>query len=176
MEQTVQKAMVSQDFLYEYLTQHNVNLSRLNELMGVSNGILMGCFRHNPDRTGKPLRFSAKSVEKLNAALVALAGQMRGCVITFGSAETFTNYRGTTYDPGTLQAVKSLQRWFKLNPFCERVLGWSLSKKEYILCTPSSKAYGKISQEDVSRINAEVLAVAGMLGGIEVEMPEADSN
>ena len=32
------KAKVTQDFLLEYLTQHNVNLNRLNELMGISNG------------------------------------------------------------------------------------------------------------------------------------------
>ena len=171
MEQTTTKATVTQDFLYEYLQAHNVNLSRLNELMGVSNGILMGCFRHNPDRLGRPLKFSAKNVEKLNAALGELAGLMRQCVLTFGTEQAYTNQRGTTYDPGMVAGVKALQRWFKLNPLCERVLGWNLNKKEYILCTPSSKAYGTISQDDVARLNAEVLAVAGMLGGIEVEMP-----
>lgn len=172
MEQNIEKAKVTQDFLYEYLTNHNVNLSRLNELMGVSNGILMGCFRHNPGRHGKPLSFSAKNIEKMNAALGELAGLMRGCVVKFGSDQTYTNKRGTTYDPGTLPQVKALQRYFKLNPFCERVLGWNLSKKEYILCSPSSKAYGTVSADDVARINSEVLAVAGMLGGCEVVADE----
>ena len=176
MEEMIQKATVTQDFLYEYLTQHNVNLSRLNELMGVSNGILMGCFRHNPDRHGRPLKFSAQNVERLNVALGELAAQMRQSVVTFGSDQTYTNQRGATYDPGTVQQLKALQRWFKLNPFCERVLGWNLGKKETILCTPSSKAYGTVSADHVSRINAEVLAVAGMLGGIEVEMPESASS
>lgn len=172
----IEKAIISQDFLYDYLVKHNVNLSRLNELMGVSNGILMGSFHHDTDRHGNQLKFSAKNVERLNVALEELAAQMRQCVITFGSSKTYTNKRGTEYDPGTVPQIKALVRWFKLNPFCERVLGWNLNKKETVLYAKSSKAFGTVSAEHVAKINAEVLAVAGMLGGIEVEMPEADSN
>lgn len=175
MGQENQKVTVTQDFLYKYLTEHNVNLSRLNELMGVSNGILMGCFRHNPDRHGNPLKFSTKNIEKMNVALGELAMQMRQSVVTFGSEQQYTNLRGATYDPGTVMQIRGLQRWFKLNPFCERVLGWNLGKKETILCTPSSKAYGTVSADHVAQINAEVLAVSGMLGGIEV-VPDKGSS
>ena len=166
------KLNVSQDFLYEYLTGHNVNLNRLNELMGVSNGILMGCFHRNPDRFGNPLKFSAKNIEKLNAALEELAGMMRASVIAFGSDQTFTNNRGTTYDPGTLPKVKGLSRLFKMNPFCERVLGWKLAKKENVLCTPSSKVYGNISSDDVNLINTELLAVACVISSYQVVADE----
>lgn len=176
MEIGIQKTKVTQDFLYEYLTQHNVNLSRLNELMGVSNGILMGCFRHNLDRYGKPLRFSAKNIEKLNRALPELSMQMRQSVLTFGSEQTYTNMRGTTYDPGTLPGIKALSRYFKMNSFCERVLGWNLGKKETVLCTPSSKVYGCVSAEDVTLINMEILSVAGALEVFEVQMPWENSS
>jgi hypothetical protein len=170
------KVNVSQDFLYKYLTDHNVNLSRLNELMGVSNGILMGCFRRNPDRYGNPLKFSAKNIEKLNAALVELSGMMRESVIAFGSEQMFTNNRGSTYDPGTLPKVKGLSHLFKMNPFCERVLGWKLTKKENVLCTPSSKVYGNISSDDVNLINTELLAVAGVLSSYQVVADKAQED
>ena len=174
MEEMNQKATVTQDFLYEYLLGHDVNLSRLNELMGISNGTLMGCFRHNPDRHGKPMSFSADNVERLNGVLWRLAALMRQSVITFGSEQTYTNKRGTTYDPGAMPQIRALSRYFKLNTFCRRVLGWNLNKKEAILCAPSSNSYGCVCADDVARINAEILAVAGMLSGIEVVMTDAN--
>ena len=168
MEQTIHKATVTQDFLYEYLLKHNINLSRLNELMGISNGILMGCFHHDLNNYGKPLQFSAKNIKKMNIAINELANLMRSTLISFGSEQTFTTKHGTTYDPGVLPGMKALSRYFKMNPFCERVLGWNLAKKQLRLCIPASPMYGKISSEDVAKINAEVLAVAGALSGMEI--------
>jgi hypothetical protein len=166
------KAKVTQDFLYEYLTQHNVNLNRLNELMGIGNGTLVDCFRHQPDRHGKAKRFSAANIQKLNDALPLLADQMRRGVVTFGSAQTYTSRRGETYDPATVPQLRALQRWFKLGPFFLRVVGWTQSRTSSSLCSPTAKAFGTITADQVARINAEVLAVSGMLGGIEVELPE----
>lgn len=177
MENQIQKAKVTQDFLYEYLTGHSVNLNRLNELMGVSNGILMGCFRHNPNRLGKPMSFSQKNIVRLNAALDTLAAQIKQCIITFGSDQTRTNNRGTTYDPAAAAAiVERLSPYFKLTTFTNRVLGWNAKKKDTVLSNPSSKVYGNITSDDVARINAELLAIAGMLGGIEVVADEGSSS
>lgn len=166
------KAKVTQDFLYEYLTSHNVNLNRLNELMGIGNGTLMDCFRHMPDRHGKARRFSVGNIEKMNAALAVLSEQMRTGLVTFGSPETYTSRRGEAYDPATVLQLKALQRWFKLGPFFNRVVGWTQSRTSSALNSKTARAYGTITADQVSRINAEILAVSGMIGGIEVEISE----
>lgn len=162
------KVTVTQDFLYEYLTGHNVNLLRLNELMGIGNGTLMDCFRHMPDRHGKAKRFSKQNILKMNEVLPLLANQMRTGLVSFGSQETYTSRRGETYDPVTVPQLRALQRWFKLGPFFHRVVGWTQSRTSSALNSKTARAYGTITADQVARINAEVLAVAGMLSGIEV--------
>lgn len=176
MNETIQKTKVSQDFLYKYLTEHNVTISQFARLMGVSVGIVSGSFHHDLDRHGKPLKFSRANIEKLNAALQTLADQLRQATITFGSEQTFTNSRGTTYDPGTREAVLRLSDYFKISYFMERVLGWKDGKRKMILVTPSSKVYGQVSQDDVNRINAELLSVAGVLSSYEVVPDEGSSS
>ena len=162
------KAKVTQDFLYEYITQHNVNLSRLSELMGIGKGTVADCFRHMPDRNGKPKKFSSVNILKLNEALPILADQVRSGVVAFGSPDTYTSRRGETYDPATVPQLKNLQRWFKLGPFFQRVVGWSQSRTTSALYSQNARAYGTITADQVARINAEILAVAGMISGIEV--------
>ena len=165
------KEKVSQDYLLEYLTQHNVNLNRLSDLMGVSNGSMMGAFRHDPNRHGKPMKFSAANIEKMNEALATLACQIRSGLVTFGSAETYTNKRsGETYDPATVPQLRALQRWFKLGPFFQRVVGWTQSRTTSSLYSTTARAYGTITADQVSRIDTELLAVAGRLGSIQVEV------
>ena len=172
MEQIVQKSKVSQDFLYEGLKEHNIVISMIARKMGTSEGIVRNCFRHNLSRHGKPLSFSIPAVAKLNDALQLIASELRDSLIIFGSDQKFTNQRGTTYDPGTLPAIQRLGEYFKLKGLTEKVLGWNKAKCDITLSVKSSPMYGRVTQDDVNRINAEVLAVAGWLGGIEVEMPE----
>ena len=43
----------------------------------------------------------------------------------------------------------------------EKVLGWNKAKCDITLSVKSSPMYGRVTQDDVNRINAEVLAVAG---------------
>lgn len=164
-----EKVRVSQDFLFEYLKGHDVNLKTLAELMGTSSGLVYDCFLHRLDRYGNPRVFTKVALPKLNAALPLLAAHLREHVIAYGTSEMFTNRYGRIYDPGTVPAFKALSKYFSLTSLCHRVLGWSGGKKMSIFCVPSSKVYGNITAEDVSRINAELLAVAGMLDGIEVE-------
>lgn len=171
----MEKVKVSQDFLYEYLTQHNFTITMIAKRMGSSEGVVRSCFRHNLNRHGKPLSFSAVNVKKLNDALENISNELREGLIIFGSDQAFTNQRGTIYDPGTLPAIQRIGEYFNMKGLTERILGWNKVKKDTTLSVKSSPMYGKVSADDVTRINAEMLAVAGMLGGIEVEMPTADN-
>lgn len=166
------KAKVSQDFLYQYLTEHDVKLLRLQELMGVSYGMLNGGFRHGPDRHGKPMWFTADTVALLNKALAELSRQLRGCLITFGSAQVRTGHKGIKYDPAAIAGMDKIAGYFKKAAFCKRVLGWSSGKTDAVLGRPQSNIYGNISADDVAKVNAELLSVAGMFGGMEVEVSE----
>ena len=164
----MEKIKVSQDFLYKYLLEHGVTMSCIAREMNVSVNLVASCFKHQKDIYGQPRYFTAKALPKLNAALGILSEKIHDCFITFGSEQTFTNSRGTTYDPGVVDAMKELSQYFNIILLTFNVLGWSKAKKEAVLCSPSSKAYGQISAADVNRINAELLAVSGYLGGIEV--------
>lgn len=50
----------------------------------------------------------------------------------------------------------------------ERLLGWNRAKCDFTLSAPNSKIYGYITREDADRLNAELLAVAGVLSSYEV--------
>lgn len=164
-----QKVQISSDTLYTYLTEHGVTVTRLAELMGASVPTVNSCFLHHKLMDGTPRRFTHKAIERMNTALEQLAQDIRGSLLTFGSELTYTNMRGKTYDPALVAAIKDgVGRYFNLNFLCERVLGWNKSKKHNVLETITGKAYGCISKEDADRINAELLAVAGVLSSYEV--------
>lgn len=168
----LQKVQVNSDVLYKYLTDHGVKLVRLAELMGISDGSLTSCFKHQIINKGVPRTFTDKNIIRLNDALEQVAEQLRGCVLTFGSDQVFTNQRGKTYDPALVEPMKLIGKWLNLTALVERVLGWNKDKKEKTLVTPSSKIYGTITKDDVDRINAELLSVAGVLGNYEVVSDE----
>lgn len=50
----------------------------------------------------------------------------------------------------------------------ERLLGWNRAKWDFTLSSPNSKIYGNMTREDADRLNAELLAVAGILSSYEV--------
>lgn len=168
----MEKVKVSQDFLYSYIQEHDINRSTIAALMGMDRSMINSCFKHHLDKYGKPRFFSANAIQKMNTALAQMADEMRGSVITFGSPQTYTN-RGGTFDPACMPAVKALSRFFNLTAMTARVLGWTETKKNTVLSAPSSKIYGHITQDDINRLNAELLAVAGTLSGIEVEPSES---
>ncbi|MBQ8713128.1 MAG: hypothetical protein IJ551_09975 [Prevotella sp.] len=163
-----EKLQVTQDVLYQYLTEHNVNLSGMAREMGANPTMVAGCFKRMPDRHGKPRHFTAQTLPRLNSGLPLVAQRMREGLVTFGSDQTYTNNRGATYDPATMPQIKGLSRWFNLTAFLMRVLGWTESKKNFTFSAPSSGIYGCISRDDVNRINAELLSVAGVLSSYEV--------
>ena len=168
------KIKVTADTLYKFLVEHDFTISRLSGYMGVSNSSLMGSFCHDLDRLGRPRKFSAGHIKKLNDAIVRVAEDMRGRVLVFGSDKVFTNQRGATYDPGLLKPInQGIGKFFKVRRMTERVLGWNLGKWANTLSAPRSKVYGNISREDADRLNAELLAVAGILSSYEVVADDA---
>ncbi|RRD02675.1 DNA-directed RNA polymerase subunit alpha [Prevotella sp. OH937_COT-195] len=165
----MEKIKVSTDTLYKYLKEHNFTFLVLSKYMEVSNGNMMGCFLHIPNRLGKPLTFSSSIIKKMNKAIERVADDMRKCVLVFGSDETFTNQRGKTYDPGLIKPIsQGIGKFFKLRGMTERLLGWNLAKYSLTLSSPKSKIYGNITRDDADRLNAELLAIAGVLSSYEV--------
>lgn len=172
MEQ--KKMQMSQDDLYQYLTDHDVKLSRLAELMGKSLPVLNSAFRHHKNNAGYERNFSVENIALLNQSLPILADELRQCLLTFGSDLTFTNKHGTTYDPALLEPIKQLGRYLNLVTLTERILGWNKTRKRNVLADTHSKVYGCISQSDMMTLNAELLSVAGVLEGTEV-IPDDDA-
>ena len=165
----MEKIKISADTLYMYLVDHDITITRLSDYMGVSNGIVMGCFRHNPNKQGNPLSFSAANIKRMNEAIMRIAEDMRKGLLVFGTEQTYTNRHGAVYDPGLVSSVKQhLGKFFKLRNLTERVLGWNGGKYNLTISSPKSKIYGNISKDDADRLNAELLAVAGVLSSYEV--------
>ena len=171
-----QKVQISQDTLYRYLDEHSIKLVRLAELMGMSGPSVTSCFKHQIINKGTPRSFTAKAVVKLNAALEQIADGLRGSILTFGSDQVFTNQRGSTYDPALIGPMKKIGELMNLTALVGRVLGWNERKKQAVITQPHSKVYGCISEDDVNRINAELLAVAGVLSSYEVVPDESSSS
>lgn len=168
MDKEQKKMKMSQDDLYKYLNEHDLKVSRIAELMGKTPQTLISNFKHHKNAHGYPRRFSVENIRLLNDALAVIAKELRGCVMTFGTDQMYTNKHGRTYDPGMIEPLKRVGELLSLTSLLNRLLRWSEGKKMNIMCAPSSKAYGNISENDVMIINREVLAVAGVLEGIEV--------
>lgn len=171
------KIKVTQDFLYQYLLEHNFTISMLANKMGVSNAILSRSFRHMPNRLGKTMYLSAANIARLNVVLEQVADELRGCVLNFGSPQTYTNLHGRTYDPALVDVFKDgAGKYFNLTGLTERVLGWNVNRKRMTLSIEKSPIYGNISKQDADRINAELLSVAGVLSSYEVVADEGSSS
>lgn len=167
MNQT-QKMKISQDALYKYLNEHDVKLIRIADLMGNTPSMVVSNFRHHNNARGYPRRFSVENIRKLNDALQVIASELRGCMLTFGTDQLYTNKHGRTYDPGLIKPLNRIGELLHLTSFINRLLGWNEGKKKSVLADKISKAYGNISEADVMTINAELLAIAGVLEGVEV--------
>ena len=172
------KIQVSQDTLYQFIIDHNLKLVRLAELTGMSEASINVCFKHYKGTNGLPRKFTNHGIQKINEALPQIAEALQGCILKFGSAQTFTNSRGSTYDPSLIEPMKRIGEWMNITALVMRVLGWSQDKKEATLISPSAKIYGCISREDADRMNAELLSVAAVLSSYEVvlDAEQSDNN
>ena len=157
------KVKMTQDALYKYLTDHDVKISRIAELMGLGPNFVISCFRHNNNSHGNPRYFSMENIQKLNEALSKLAMQLRFSLITFGSDKMYTNRHGRLIEP-----LNELGELMNLIGLTGRLLGWSKFKKMSVFSSPTNKAYGHISESDIMAINTEIISVAGVLENIEV--------
>lgn len=166
MEQ--QKMKMSQDKLYEFLTAHDVKVIRIAELMGKTPAVIISNFRHHKNAHGNPRCFSVENIKQLNDALAVIAKEMRGCVLNFGTPEKYVNRIGKCYDPGLIMPMRRIGDLMSLTKLTHRLLGWSQNKRESVISDATSKAYGCISENDAMVINAELLAVAGVLEGAEI--------
>ena len=136
MEQ--QKMKMSQDQLYKYLTDHDVKVIRLAELMGKTPAVIISNFRHHKNAHGNPRHFSVENIRQLNEALQTIAKELRGCVLTFGTNQTYTNKHGRTYDPGMIEPLKRLGALMNMTGMTQRLLGWNNLKKLNVFSNPSS--------------------------------------
>lgn len=171
----IQKIQISSDTLYQFLKEHGVKETRIADIMGFSTTSLNDCFAHRAMPNGKPRTFTSKTIKKLNYAIEQMAESLRSSVLTFGSEQTYTNQWGNTYDPALLEPMKELGKLVNLTALVERVLGWNKFKKQAVFVAKNSISYGCISQDDVNRINAELLAIAGVLSSYEVVLDGSDS-
>lgn len=163
------KIKVTQDTLYEYILAHNIKLSRLAELMGLKKPeVVMSCFKHHKDRHGRPRKFNADHIAAINQALPVIAGELQARLLTFGSAQAYTNKWGNTYDPALIDQLNDLGKYLNITALVMRLLGWTKGKKSAVFCQPSSKAYGTISEADMIAINNEILSIIGVLTSYEV--------
>lgn len=164
----IKKIKMSQDTLYNFLLEHDVIISRLAELMGITPHTAISCFRHSKNIHGNPRYFTVENIGKLNKALCLISEELRNNIIMFGSDKLYTNKHGRTYDPGMIEPLNRLGRLVNITKMTGRLLGWKKSKKDSIFSTPVSKSYGNISESDVMMINAEVMSVAGILERTEI--------
>ena len=162
------KIQVTQDTLYEYILAHDIKMSRLAELIGKSREVVFSCFKHHKDMNGKPRSFSYGNIVAINAALPVLASELQARLLTFGSAQTYTNRRGVTYDPALVEQLQELGKYLNITGVLTRLLGWSKNKKRAVICQTSSNIYGCITQADMVAINTEVLSIVAVLNSYEV--------
>lgn len=168
----MEKLKMTQDALYKYIVEHDVKITRIADEMGQTRSAVASCFQHHKNRHGKPRYFSVENVAKLNDALHALAVKLRSCLLKFGTSQMYTNKHGHTYDPGMIEPINNLGEYLNMTAVIQRLLGWSKSKKNNVFGAPTVKNYGNISEEDVDKINMEVLAIIGVFENIEVTPDE----
>lgn len=99
---------MSQDQIYKYLTEHNVILSRIAELMDITPSSLVSDFTHRPNRHGDLRSLTLEHIQKLNDALHSFAQELRDCQLHFGTDNMYTNKRGRVYDPGMIEAINEI--------------------------------------------------------------------
>ncbi len=162
------KIRVTQDTLYEFLLDHDLKISRLAELIGKSTDVVFSCFKRHKDAYGHPRGFTDKNIKAINEALPVLASELNSRILTFGSEQTYTNMRNTTYDPALVGQIKELGKYFNITGLTWRVLGWNKFKKSSILSQKTSITYGCVKASDTVALNNEVINVIAVLLSYEI--------
>lgn len=162
----MEKKQITQDDLKQFIKVHNLKLVRIAEIAGLSEGSVNSCFKHQIINNGVPRSFTRQTIAKMNEELPRLADEIAACAMQFGKdpKEVFTNQRGKTYDKALVEPIKTgVARYFNINPFLERVVGWNKTRKHNVLETNTGKAHGCITREDMNCINDELEFVSDWL-------------
>lgn len=163
------KRQVTTDQLYRFLRDRSIKDYVLSQYMGVSESIVRGCFKHDLNRHGKPLRFSSENIQKMNDALPRLAADIRACELHFGKGETVVNRCGREYDHSIADQVKAgIMRFFSVKDLTARILDWNEIKCKARLSSIGHKSYSNVERADCDRLNDELVAVASILESYEV--------
>lgn len=166
------KIPVSQDELKTFLESHHFINAALAKKMGVSEGIVSGCFNRKPNRHGKPLCFSRKNIELLNQALQQIAEDLSGCKL-MASNEEFATKRFINDDPAIIESLRRIGEYVRLNGLTSKVLGWNNKRCLNNISVNGPKPHVHISKEDAMRISTEIMSIAVTLAGWEV-VPDAE--
>lgn len=173
-----QKEKWTQDELYEFLTNNDVIITRLGDLMGMTISMVASNFKHHVTRHGKPRSFNYQQVIKLNGALQQMAMNMRKCLLRYAGTEQKKGNLGKIYYPVLREQMNDgVGQYFNLVALTNRVLGWNRTKKRNVLeCNrENSKVSGCITGQEAELINKEILAVAGMLESHEIVCTTANN-
>jgi hypothetical protein len=170
-----EKIRISQDELYQFMTDHNLIITRLGELIGLGIGSMSACFKHML-ANGKPRYFTRQSVAKINEALPQIAFEVERRRVVFNTANNSSKQRKTMFDTGCVEQLKALGVYIKVDAMCQRVLGWKAVKSRKVLFAPSSTMYGHVTPEDVRRVNEELMFVSFWLQRHEVVADDGSSD
>lgn len=169
------KKKITQDELYQFIQAHDLKLARIAEVAGLSEASVNSCFKHQIINKGVPRSFTRQTIAKMNEELPRMAAEIAACSMEFGKdpKEIINNQRGKTYDKALVGPIKNgVARYFNINPFLERVVGWNKTRKHNVLETNTGKAHGCISREDMNRINDELEFVSDWLTKRELVVDE----
>ena len=169
------KEQISQDVLYKFLTDHNLIITRLGEMIGLGIGSMSACFKHML-ANGEPRYFTRQSVAKINEALPQIAFEVERRRVVFNMANNSSKQRKVQFDPGCVEQLKALGAYIKVDAMCQRVLGWKAVKVRKVLFAPSSTMYGHITPEDVRLVNEELMYVSFWLQRHEVVAESSSSS
>lgn len=159
------KSTMNQDELRDFLNAHNMTKKRLGELIGQPDTVLSSAFNHFVVN-GKPLYFSAERLARINEALPVMADEITARLMHFSGDGRF--------DKACAEQLRAVGDYFNLTKFTKRLLGWSKSKKDAVL-SPVHPGYGHVKKTDVTAINTELLAVAGVLREMKIVPMEGAS-
>ena len=164
----MEKIKVSQDELRIFLRGCHFINAALARKMGVTEGIVSGCFHHKLNRHGKPLSFSKKNIELMNVALQQISKDLIECKLKFAKDEDSSSKRFIDDSPAVVESMRKISEYIKLSGLTNKALGWDKRKCDYNINLKANNPRVHLSKEDADRINAELLAVAGALSSYEV--------
>lgn len=170
-----EKIQISQDELYQFLTDHNLIITRLGELIGLGIGSMSACFNHKL-ANGEPRYFTRQSVAKINEAMPQIAYEVERRRVVFNMANNKSKQRRVQFDPGCVEQMRALGTYFKVDAMVQRVLGWKAVKSRKVLFAPSSTMYGHVTPDDVRRVNEELMFVSFWLQRHEVVVHDSCSS